>query len=190
MSLLVIIPPDYDRTQQLLAQERSLADAAEAHGTLAGCLCATAGYRLEDWLREILPEGRAAPETAAALEGLFTATAAALTQPDMEFEPLLPADEQPIDVRTAALAQWCQGFLYGLGAGAISDATELPGDAGEIVRDLSEISRAGVDATQEEESNEAAYAELVEFVRVGVQLLFEELAALRRPAAPAAAPLH
>jgi len=32
----VIIPPDYDRTQQLLAQERSLADAAEAHGTLAG----------------------------------------------------------------------------------------------------------------------------------------------------------
>ena len=149
-----MIPPDYDHIQQLLAQERSLAEAA------------------------------------AALEGLFTATAAALTQPDMEFEPLLPADEQPIDVRTAALAQWCQGFLYGLGAGAITDASELPGDAGEIVRDLSEISRAGVDATQEEESNEAAYAELVEFVRVGVQLLFEELAVLRRPSAPAAAPLH
>jgi uncharacterized protein len=190
MSLLVIIPPDHDHTQQLLAREHSLADAAEAHGTLAGCLCATAGYRLEDWLREILPEGRAGAEAAAALEGLFTATAAALTQPDMEFELLLPGDEQPIEVRTAALAQWCQGYLYGLGAGAITDATVLPGDAGEIVRDLSEISRAGVDATQEEESNEAAYAELVEFVRVGVQLLFEELAGLRRPAAPAAAPLH
>jgi len=47
-----------------------------------------------------------------------------------------------------------------------------------------------VDASQGEESNEAAYAELVEFVRVGVQLLFEELAALRRPATSAAAPLH
>jgi len=47
-----------------------------------------------------------------------------------------------------------------------------------------------VDASQGEESNEAAYAELVEFVRVGVQLLFEELGALRPPAAPTAAPLH
>jgi uncharacterized protein len=185
-----MVLPDYDHIQRLLVQERSLADAAEAHGTLAGCLCAVQGYRVEDWLREILPEGRAAPETAAALEELFTATIGALVQPGMEFELLLPADEQPIDVRTAALAQWCQGFLYGLGAGAIPDASELPGEVGEVVRDFIEISRAGVDTAQSEESNEAAYAELVEFVRVGVQLLFEELAVLRPPATPAAAPLH
>ena len=92
--------------------------------------------------------------------------------------------------RTAALAEWCQGFLYGLGAGAITDASGWPGEAGEIVRDFAEITRAGVDAQQGEESNESAYAELVEFVRVGVQLLFEDLAAARRPPAPAAAPLH
>ena len=30
---------------------------AEAHGTLAGALCALVPYRLEDWLAEILPEG-------------------------------------------------------------------------------------------------------------------------------------
>jgi uncharacterized protein YgfB (UPF0149 family) len=185
-----MILPDYDYIQRLLVQERSLAEAAEAHGTLAGCLCAAQGYRLEDWLREIRPEGRATPEPTAALEEVFTATAGALLQPDMEFELLLPTDEQSIDVRTAALAQWCQGFLYGLGAGAIPDASELPGEVGEVVRDFIEISRAGVDATQGEESNEAAYAELVEFVRVGVQLLFEELGSLRPPTAPAAAPLH
>src|SRR5215469_2521218 len=168
--------PDYSRIQELLAQERSLADAAEAHGTLAGSLCAASGYRFEDWMREILPEGQAAPASAQPLQTLFEATADALRQPDMEFEVLLPADSQPIDVRTAALAQWCQGFLYGLGSGAIPDASELPGDAGEIVRDFVEITRASVDAGQAEESNESAYAELVEFVRVGVQLLFEELA--------------
>ena len=43
---------------------------------------------------------------------------------------------------------------------------------------------------QDAEANENAYAELVEFVRVGVQLLFEELADARAPAAPADAPLH
>jgi uncharacterized protein YgfB (UPF0149 family) len=66
----------------------------------------------------------------------------------------------------------------------------LPGEAGEIVRDFAEITRAGVDARQGEESNESAYAELVEFVRVGVQLLFEDLAAARRLPAPSAAALH
>jgi uncharacterized protein len=182
--------PDYTHIQQLLAQARSHADAAEAHGTLAGCLCGAGGYRFEDWLREILPEGRAEPAAAATLRALYAATADALLQPDMEFELLLPEDEQSIDARTAALAEWCQGFLYGLGAGAIPDAGGLPGEAGEIVRDFAEITRAGVDAQQGEELNESAYAELVEFVRVGVQLLFEDLAAARRAPAPSAAPLH
>jgi uncharacterized protein YgfB (UPF0149 family) len=182
--------PHYTRVQELLARARSLADAAEAHGTLAGCLCGAPDYSFEDWLREILPEGRADPEAVATLRELYTGTAQALLQPDMEFELLLPADEQPLPLRTAALAAWCQGFLYGLGAGAIADAGALPGDAGEIVRDFTEITRAGVDASEEQESNESAYAELVEFARVGVQLLFEELAAARRLPASAAAPLH
>jgi uncharacterized protein len=180
----------YERIQELLTQEHSLADAAEAHGTLAGCLCAVAGYRLEDWLKEILPDGRAAGPAAAELAEVYAATARALREPDMEFALLLPADGESIEVRTAALAQWCQGFLYGLGAGSIVAPVELPGEVGEVVRDFVEITRAGVDTEQDEESNESAYAELVEFVRVGVQLLYEELAGARRPGVPAAAALH
>ena len=103
---------------------------------------------------------------------------------------LLPSDAQSLESRTAALAQWCQGFLYGLGSGSIPDVGGLPGDVGEIVRDLTEITRAGVDDGDGEESNEGAYAELVEFVRVGVQLLFEELAPVRHSPLPDAAPLH
>src|ERR1700732_5437606 len=45
--------PDYTHIQQLLAQARSHADAAEGSGTLAGCLCGAGGYRFEDWLCEI-----------------------------------------------------------------------------------------------------------------------------------------
>ncbi|MGH8132742.1 MAG: UPF0149 family protein [Steroidobacteraceae bacterium] len=182
--------PDYTHIQQLLGEQRSLTDAAEAHGTLTGCLCAVTDYGFEDWLREILPEGRATPAAADSLHDLYTATAGALEQTDMEFEPLLPSDAQPIGARTAALAEWCQGLLYGLGSGAIPDAGGLPGDVGEIVRDLAEITRAGVDPGQDEDLNESAYAELVEFVRVGVQLLFEELAPARHAPLPAAEPLH
>jgi len=185
-----MIQPHYSHLQELLTEEHSLADAAEAHGMLAGCLCAAGGFRFEDWLKEILPDGRAAPAAAPSLREFYTATANALLQPDMEFELLLPEDEQSLTARTAALARWCQGFLYGLGAGAIPDMRQLPGDVGEIVRDLIEITHAGVDPQQDEQSNESAYAELVEFVRVGVQLLFEELAGARRAPALAAAALH
>ena len=180
----------YTEIQRVLTDERSMTDAAEAHGTLTGCLCAAIGYRFEDWLLEILPEGRAQPLAAASLRALFRETAGALEASEMEFELLLPEEESPIDARTAALAQWCQGFLYGLGASALQDASGLPGEVGELVRDLTEITRVGVDDGQSEETNESAYAELVEFVRVGVQLLFEELEPLRDQPSPPEAPLH
>jgi uncharacterized protein YgfB (UPF0149 family) len=182
--------PDYTEIEELLSAQRSLTEAAEAHGTLAGCLCALADFGFKDWLREILPDGRAEAAAADTLYGLYTTTAAALEQTDMEFEPLLPSDEQSLEVRTAALALWCQGFLYGLGSGSILDAGGLPGDVGEVVRDFTEITRAGVDDEQGDDSNEGAYAELVEFVRVGVQLGFEELAPARQTPLPDAAPLH
>src|ERR1700736_6647581 len=129
---------NYTEIQRVLVEERSLTDAAEAHGTLAGCLCATIGYRFEDWLLEILPEGQAQPMSRETLRGLSVDTSGALEGPEMEFALLLPEDEQPLDARTAALAQWCQGFLYGLGS-RVPDATGLPGDAGEVIRDFDEI---------------------------------------------------
>ncbi len=181
---------DYGSIQRALGEAHAVADAAEAHGTLAGCLCATVAYRFEDWLGEILPEGRAAPDATAALRQLFEDTANALTEKQLDFAPLLPTDAEPIDARAAALGQWCQGFLYGLGTSSLNDASQLPGDVGEIVRDLSEITRVGVDAGDSAESNEGAYAELVEFVRVGVQLVFDELEPLRTPPAPPEGVLH
>ena len=48
---------------------------------------------------------------------------------------------------------------------------------GEIVNDLSEISRAGLSADEFDDEDEAdfALAELIEHVRVSVQIMFEEL---------------
>ncbi|MGB6452031.1 MAG: UPF0149 family protein [Steroidobacteraceae bacterium] len=181
---------DYSEIQQALIDAHALAEAAEAHGTLAGCLCATVAFRFEDWLAEILPEGQAGPQATEALRELFASTAGSLGAAQMEFNPLLPEDAEPIDARATALGLWCQGFLYGLGASPINDATQLPGDIGEIVRDLTEITRVGVDSAESLESNEGAYAELVEFVRVGVQLVFDELEALRVPPKRTEGALH
>ena len=169
----------YAEIQRVLADERSMTDAAEAHGTLAGALCTASTYRFEDWLQEILPEGRAQALSTGALRGLYFLTSETLAGAEMSFEPLLPEDAQPLDERASALSQWCVGFLYGLGSGAIQDLSKLPGEVGEVVRDFDELTRVGVGTGESEEENESAYVELVEFVRVGVQLVFEELESVR-----------
>lgn len=171
--------------EDVLAAAGSLADAAEAHGSLCGALCSMAPYRVQDWMNEILPDGASLPdESVAMLERVFTATAASFSEQGMDFEPLLPDDEQPINGRAHALALWCSGFLYGLGAGQLSDLAALQGEVGEIVRDFSEISRATGDDADSDEANEQAYAELVEFIRVGAQVVFEELLPLREQVYP------
>jgi len=177
--------------EDALATAGSLADAAEAHGSLCGALCSMSPYKMQDWVNEILPDGAAlSDEAAAMIERVFTATATSFGEQGMEFEPLLPDDESPLNGRANALALWCTGFLYGLGTGHISDLEALNGDVGEIVRDFTEISRATGDDAEADESNEQAYAELVEFIRVAAQVVFEELLPLRRQVYPAQQRLH
>lgn len=176
--------PNYEAFQSLLHDAHALAEAAEAHGTLAGALCASPDYRLENWLAEILPEGVSPGAAGPGLAQLFEQTRAALLEAQLELQLLIPDDEQPLAARTEALALWCNGFLYGLGTNGSGDPAQLPGDAGEVVRDFTEISRAGVDAADGHEANEQALAQLVEFVRTGAQLVCEELGVLRAPAPP------
>ncbi len=177
--------------EDALAGAGGLADAAEAHGSLCGALCSVSPYKMQDWVNEILPDGAAiSDQSAAMIERVFTATARCFGEQGMEFEPLLPDDEQPLNGRANALALWCTGFLYGLGAGNISDLEALSGDVGEIVRDFTEISRATGDDAEGDESNEQAYAELVEFIRVAAQVVFEELLPVRRQVYPAQQRLH
>ncbi len=171
----------YPEIERLLADSRALTDVPEAHGTLAGALCAAADYRFEDWLREIYAEGKAPDDARDPLEAVFEDTRRALAAGQMQFDVMLPGDDVPISDRATALGQWCQGFLYGLGTNPIPDVDALPEEVSEIVRDLTSITQVAVDERETEEANEEAYTELVEFVRVGAQLLFDELARFRSP---------
>ena len=186
--------PEYRELERQLAGSRALTDLPEAHGTLAGALCSSDRLTLQDWLREVFPEGIAgAAETP--MLAVFEWTRHVLQAGQLEFRLLLPSDEESVAVRAAALAQWCQGFLYGLGSNPIPDIERLPPEVGEIVRDLTAMTQIGIDEDESPEANESAYAELVEFVRVGVQLLHEELAQFRQSANEeggdgASVPLH
>ena len=178
----------YEELGAALAACNATTAAAAAHGSLCGALAAVPGLDAADWLAELLPETgprTAAPHAHALLVTLFAETGEALAGQQMEFAPLLPDDATPIEQRTAALAEWCSGFLYGLGTATRAPGATLPAEVREVLRDFGEISRAcvgGEDADIPEdpaESHESAYAELVEYLRAGTQLVFEELVPLR-----------
>ena len=163
----------------LLPRAMALSDVSEIHGTLCGVLCSDRALGLEAWLAqttaEIDPEEAQVESCRDSLNRLYRQTLADLESTDMPFSPLLPDDAYPLDQRAQALALWCQGFLYGLNLGQLPTHSRLPDDVKEIMRDFSEISRATIDDGENPEEAERAYAEIVEFVRVGVQLVFEEL---------------
>jgi uncharacterized protein YgfB (UPF0149 family) len=185
-------PADYEAVARALDACASTVHPSEAHGCLCGALCVRVGYAPQAWYEELLPDAAEAgagaqtgdgPARAAAavpvLAELYETTVGALRRPDLEFAPLLPPDEAALESRVAALAAWCAGFLYGFGAAGAPERAALPESVEEVLVDLARLSQAGDTGSDESEVEEAAYAELVEFLRAAVQLVYEDLDALR-----------
>lgn len=170
--------PEVARVLQTL---QSTVAAAESHGCLCGALCTTEQYTLDSWLEELVPEADEDPsDDRAPLRLLFSDTVRALRGEEMEFQLLLPDDDDSLLERALALSLWCQGFLYAFGAGRPVPNEELTGEVEEVLRDLTHISQASVETgTDAEEEEEEAYAEIVEYVRAGVQLIHDELIEVR-----------
>jgi uncharacterized protein YgfB (UPF0149 family) len=163
-------------------------DAAENHGVLCGLLCARGPDVERAWIdllrdeqAQATPAGteqEAGPGAWEDLSRLYRETIGQLRDESFVFLLLLPDDSQPLQLRAEAMTEWCQGFLYGLAAGGLEDYSVLPEEVREIAEDIVEISRATTDG-EEGESDEAAYSELIEYLRVGVILVFETLEAER-----------
>lgn len=166
---------------QVLQSSGSAVATAEGHGVLCGAFCATDDYTIERWIEEIIPDDVETFDATSreALGLVYSDTRRALREDQMEFMPLLPEDDMALDARAAALALWCQGFLYGLALSGLDPKTKLSADVQEILKDLTHIGRASVDTEALDEDSESAYTELFEYLRAGVQLIYDEMAAVR-----------
>ena len=168
----------YTVCSQALARARAELGAAECHGLLCGMLCGVDEQAPRRWLEEVLgPEERVHKSTDDCRNELLrvlTDTVRTLCSGQCNFVPLLPDDNQGLGVRSEALANWCSGFLYGIGSAGGDFEARLSRDAQEVLSDFSEVTHLKSD-TEESESLEADYSEIVEYMRVGVMLIFEEL---------------
>lgn len=180
------IVADYVDLAELLNRSGSPLPLAELHGGLCGVICASGREAAQSWLEELIDDcggdAGSLAELAGRLEALGDETWQALSGLSMEFSPLLPDDEAAIDQRAEALGLWCHGFLAGLVVGGIDltgGSEPLSEDLSELVHDFAAISQAGPDSQEFDDPDlgDNSLTELVEFVRVGAQFVFEELIA-------------
>lgn len=165
----------YAELSAMLARFGCGGDAAEYHGALCGALCVKPADDID--LLALL-EGATSTgdeQAQAELRRLCRQSLAALQDDNMAFAPLLPDDDAALLPRVQALADWCEGFLFGLATRANLDLDACSEDAREIIRDFAQFTRASVGDSDEAEIEETAYTELVEYIRVGAQLIYMEL---------------
>ncbi len=176
--------PDYDLLDAALARADVGAGAAEAHGSLCGLMSVHATADSATWIDSLL-EGLdvndvLVQEARGLLQEVYEHSRQEMLDSNLGFYPLLPSDERSLEERVEALGLWCQGYLFGLALGGVTEETEFPEDSAEILNDIAQIATVGFDA-EEDEENETAYAEIIEFLRTGVLLVSEELQPLKAP---------
>ncbi len=180
----------YETLSALLTAYIDAVGAAECHGILCGMLSCHSQLDTDAWLRaalfgdrtETLSQEEAAQLTAELWEPMSSLQVDAqrqLDDPELNFTPLLPDDESPMQERTERLASWCQGYLYGLSLGQLQNLERLSPACQEFSKDLLEISRLAYDDDMAEKESERAFFDIVEYVRMGVLMLRDELLSAR-----------
>lgn len=154
----------------------TVSNPAELHGCLCGKLAA--GQRLShpEWQAFVMEfmdvQGEVNPAVAEALNGLYDQSLTQFTDEELGFRLLLPDEDTDIAERLAALAQWCSGFLNGLGTSRL-EASRLGESGREALSDLAAIAQVDTNQVAGEEA-EQEFLAVSEYVRVAALTILAE----------------
>lgn len=167
---------DYNELEKALLAVEATFTPAEAHGYICGVLSATGGKLDASWIKVIMGKSKNVSLREMLLE-LFETTFHLLNEFSFEFTLLLPDDKVDINKRSESLGMWCQGFLTGLQKHNIPLKNRDPGEVTEALEDITEIAQISFGDIADNDEDENAYFELVEYVRLATLMLFHELTA-------------
>jgi len=176
---------DYYSLDDALARAQTSMDPSDCHGLLAGLICAAGFADPRLWLAEVFedydPRDKLQADAFKLVQALYEDELARMNSPDLDFALLLPDDEDALRDRVASLGSWCGGFLSGLGLGGVKEQSQLPDEVSELIDDFAQITRVDFDLDTPDEKEHAAFEEVVEYVRIGVLFVNEELQPSKAP---------
>ena len=166
--------PDYEVLEAALARAKLGVSPADLHGSITGYLCAGGYGCAHELLAALALEGDEAGAADDALHGLLDRLAGDISRRLRTGEPvapLLPSGALP--ARADAMVDWCRGFLGGLALkGELAQAARAPA-VRELLDDFSQIAAAHLAC---DEDDEAAFDDVLDFIRSGVAQLHAALA--------------
>lgn len=172
---------DYERVERQMASADIESSGAEVHGILCGLICTGREDARARWFGELFQEEQSTDllvrECADSLKQLHDETVAAVEGPGLGFTPFLPDDEKPLKLRARAVAEWCQGFLYGVGVAGLPAGHRFSEETQDALNSLTEITRMDLDQLSGDEEDEEALMEVTEFIWVAAMLVHSELVA-------------
>lgn len=141
-----------------------LSGASELHGLLTGIVVVSEPPTGEEWQAILARIGfePLSPEALRLLTEEAEDTAAALADDNLDYAPLLPDDDHPLQERVEALASWSSGVLLGFGL----TGGKIRKDEAEILRGLSDVAGLLYNDEDDDEDGEESYTDLVEFARL------------------------
>lgn len=170
---------EYGALEEALAPAAATGGAAEGHGFVSGLICASGFADPAIWSAELFedyhPGERVQARAHSMLQALAQDSLARLNSPELDFELLLPGQDRPLAERTEALGNWCQGYLSGLGMGGLPESGQLSDEVRELLEDFSQLSRVDFELDEPDEEDEAAFEEVVEYIRIAALYIHEEL---------------
>ena len=168
-------PISYELAKDALQKLNTDDTVSSAHGLLCGFYCVKQDISLDDWLNEVLVSidlnNLLEKESHQVLAEIFNNTSEQLSDPTLNFWPVIADDISTLREQANTLVEWCQGFLVGLGLSSVETSDE---EVLEMIKDISEISQLDADLLDSEENTQDFY-EIVEFVRIGVLFIQETL---------------
>ena len=164
--------PSYQELEDALSKTTLTLHPSQVHGLLSGMLCKDPPQT--EW-ETLMMNDQCSDEAQKLLQNLYDISAQQLAKFLFEFQLILPADTETLPLRAEALTLWCQGFLTGIKWAKIASASISQGEIGEAFHDLTEIAKMNYEEVVASEEDEEAYMELVEYVRMAVILIYQEL---------------
>lgn len=147
---------------------------AELQGALCGLLCVDANASRTDWYQVLFEDFYPEAQEKQDLQTLFDETLQSLNSHDFDFSLALPDDRMPLPSRLAAMAEWCQGLVYGLGVAGLKDDS-LSAEGQEYLADVIKIVQINTHDLEDSDDDEANFEELAEYLRMGLLMIFTEL---------------
>jgi uncharacterized protein YgfB (UPF0149 family) len=185
--------PHFEEVANMFAAAMLDIHPSFVHGCWIGLIAGGRHHSPKQWVDFLIQKPDAWGSLDLNLQHLFLSIAEASVEQlgDLHYvlQLLLPDDENELDYRVDALSEWCNGFVRAIKDSKIDVTTYLGNDAKEAFADMEEITEVSIDLDHDPQAEEN-YAEVVEYLRVAVSLIHQDILAGRTQAGQHSPYLH